>query len=122
MTSSQSGIFFEAAATPAMGIRLSSSEIGSGVDNIEVDEEGDLWIGAHPQLLTFVQHTEDASRFAPSQVIRVGDPDADAPLVEEVFLSLGEDLSGSSVGAVHGDRLLVGSVMDEGILDCRMNR
>ena len=95
-------------------------EIGSGVDNIEVNERGDLWIGAHPQLLTFMQHTEDASRFAPSQVIRVGDPDADAPLVEEVFLSLGEDLSGSSVGAVHGDRLLVGSVMDEGILDCRM--
>ncbi len=96
-------------------------EIGSGVDNIEVDPEGDLWIGAHPKLLSFVQHTGDASRIAPSQVIRVAAPGSDAPLVEEVLLSLGEDLSGSSVAAVQGDRLLVGSVMDDGILDCRIS-
>jgi arylesterase/paraoxonase len=97
-------------------------EIGTGVDNIEVDQEGNLWIGAHPKLLTFVQHTGDASRIAPSQVIRVGAPGTSAPLVEEVLLSLGEDLSGSSVASVHGDRLLVGSVMDDGILDCRISR
>jgi len=96
--------------------------IGSGVDNIEIDANGDLWIGAHPKLLTFVKHSGDASLLAPSQVIRVSHPDADSPVVEEVFLSLGEDLSGSSVGAVHGDRLLVGAVLDEGILDCRMTR
>jgi arylesterase/paraoxonase len=97
-------------------------EIGTGVDNIEVDPKGSLWIGAHPKLLTFVQHTRDASRSAPSQVIRVDDPDTGAPRVEEVLLSLGEDLSGSSVASVHGDRLLVGSVMDDGILDCRISR
>jgi hypothetical protein len=68
-----------------------------------------------------VQHTGDATRLAPSQVIRVGDPGTDAPRVEEILLSLGEDLSAASVGAVHGNRLLVGSVMDEGILDCRMS-
>ena len=102
--------------------RRGEIEIGSGVDNIEVDREGDLWIGAHPKLLSFVQHTGDASRIAPSQVIRVAAPGSDAPLVEEVLLSLGEDLSGSSVAAVQGDRLLVGSVMDDGILDCRISR
>jgi len=97
-------------------------EIGTGVDNIEVDPEGSLWIGAHPKLLTFVRHTGDASRFAPSQVIRIDDPATDAPRVKEVLLSLGEDLSGSSVAAVRGDRLLVGSVMDDGLLDCRISR
>jgi arylesterase/paraoxonase len=102
--------------------RRGAIEIRSGVDNIEVDQAGDLWIGAHPKLLTFVQHAGDASRLAPSQVIRVAAPDTNAPLVEEAFLSLGEDLSGSSVGAVYGDRLLVGSVLDDGILDCRINR
>jgi arylesterase/paraoxonase len=102
--------------------RRGTIEIGTGVDNIEIDPEGNLWIGAHPKLLTFVRHTGDASRHAPSQVIRVGNPDSEAPLVEEVLLSLGEDLSGSSVATVRGDRLLVGSVMDDGILDCRRNR
>jgi arylesterase/paraoxonase len=98
----------------------SAIEIGTGLDNIELDDEGDLWIGAHPKLLSFVQHTADESRAAPAQVIRVRDPGSDSPRVEEVLLSLGEDLSGSSVAAVRGDRLLVGSVMDDGILDCRM--
>ena len=96
--------------------------IGSGVDNIDIDEAGSLWIGAHPKLLTFVEHAGDASRLAPSQVIRVSAPETDSPVVEEIFLSLGADLSGSSVGAVHGDRLLVGAVLDDGILDCRMPR
>jgi arylesterase/paraoxonase len=97
-------------------------ETGTGLDNIELDEAGDLWIGAHPKLLSFVQHTADATRAAPSQVIRVRNPTSEAPLVEEVLLSLGEDLSGSSVASVYRDRLLVGSVMDDGILDCRMAR
>jgi arylesterase/paraoxonase len=99
-----------------------SIEIGSGVDNVEVDEAGDLWIGAHPKLLTFVQHAGDASRLAPSHIVRVGAPDSDALLVEEVFLSVGDDLSGSSVGAVWGNRLLIGAVFDDHILDCRMIR
>ena len=96
-------------------------ETGTGLDNIEIDREDALWIGAHPKLLTFVQHTSDASRIAPSQVIRITAPGSDAPRVEEVLLSLGEDLSGSSVAAVRGERLLVGSVMDDGILDCRIS-
>jgi arylesterase/paraoxonase len=109
---------------PASGMiqRRGVIPIGSGVDNIEIDAKGDLWIGAHPKLLTFVQHAEDAGQNAPAQILRVSDPNGDAPLVEEVLLSLGEDLSGSSVGAVYGDRLLVGSVFDDGILDCRMRR
>jgi arylesterase/paraoxonase len=96
-------------------------EIGSGVDNLELDAAGDLWIGAHPKLLSLVQHAADASQLAPSQIIRVGAPDSDAPLVEEVFLSRGDDLSGSSVGAAWGNRLLIGAVLDDHILDCRMS-
>jgi hypothetical protein len=52
----------------------------------------------------------------------VSDPGSDSPRVEEVFLSRGADLSGSSVAAVYGDRLLVGAVLDDHILDCRMSR
>jgi arylesterase/paraoxonase len=96
--------------------------VGSGVDNIEVDAAGDLWIGAHPKLLSFVQHAADASQHSPSQVIRVRAPDSPAPVIEEVFLSLGADLSGASVGAVYRDRLLVGAVLDDHMLDCRIER
>jgi arylesterase/paraoxonase len=96
--------------------------VGSGVDNIEIDEAGDLWIGAHPKLLRFVEHAGDASQHSPSQVIRVRAPDSADPVVEEIFVSLGADLSGASVGAVYRDRLLIGTVLDDHILDCRIKR
>jgi arylesterase/paraoxonase len=124
VASSTGGKVFVFAIDPESG-RLDERgaiEIGSGVDNIEVDEEGDLWIGAHPKLLTLMQHAGDASQLSPSQIIRVGAPTSDDPVVEEVFLSLGADLSGSSVGAHHGNRLLIGAVFDDHILDCRLGR
>jgi arylesterase/paraoxonase len=90
----------------------------TGVDNIELDADGNLWIGAHPQLLTFVKHAEDSANKSPSQVLKLG-PDFS---VEEVFLSDGNDLSGSSVAARTGQRLLIGSVFDSHLLDCRLER
>ena len=41
-------------------------------------------------------------------------------VVDEIYLDLGDQFSGSSVAAVHGERLLVGAIYDAGILDCRM--
>lgn len=124
VASTTGGSVFVFGIDPASGALEERGEIpvGSGVDNIEIDAAGDLWIGAHPKLLSFMQHAADPSRHAPSQVIRVRAPDSAAPVIEEVFLSLGSDLSGASVGAVYRDRLLVGAVLDDHILDCRMGR
>ena len=90
-------------------------DVGTGVDNIELDASGNLWIGAHPKLLTFVEHSKDAAKLSPSQVLRV---DPTTGEVEEIFLSDGTDLSGSSVAAKFGRRLLIGAVMDSKFLDC----
>jgi len=87
-----------------------------------VDDEGNLWVGAHPKLLTFVEYREDASKRSPSQVLKLT-PGAGASFsVSEVFLSDGSDLSASTVGARYGDRLLVGSVLDAKSLDCRLGK
>ncbi|MCC5866270.1 MAG: SMP-30/gluconolactonase/LRE family protein [Wenzhouxiangella sp.] len=46
--------------------------IGFGVDNIEVDPvSGDLWIGGHVKLLSFVRHMNSPAVPAPSQVVRI---------------------------------------------------
>jgi len=90
-------------------------DTGTGVDNIDVDDGGALWIGAHPKLLTFVEHSKDATLKSPSQVIRV---DPESGEVVEVMLDDGNLLSGSSVAARYGNRLLVGPVLDPGFLDC----
>jgi arylesterase / paraoxonase len=90
---------------------------GTGVDNIDVDEAGNLWIGAHPKMLRFVVHAQDPSKRSPSQVLHV-DVQVDPPEAETVWLSMGEDLSGSSVAAVRGDKMLIGSVFEPHILIC----
>jgi arylesterase/paraoxonase len=93
-------------------------ELGTGVDNIEIDRHGMLWIGAHPKLLSFVAHAGDPAKRSPSQVVWAHPDQALDPPVRTVFLSLGEELSGSSVGAPWGSRLLIGSVFEPHFLDC----
>jgi arylesterase/paraoxonase len=93
-------------------------EIGSGVDNIDVDGDGRLWVAAHPKLLTFVRHVSDPNALAPSQVFRI---EPASRRVTEVYLDLGSRLSGSSVAAFHEGRLLIGPVFDPRFLDCRLS-
>ena len=88
-----------------------------GPDNIEVAADGTLWIGAHPKLLRVEAHGQDAATLSPSQVLHVR---ADGR-VDEVLLDDGAKLSGSSVAVASGNRLLVGQIFDDGILDCTMD-
>lgn len=88
-------------------------------DNITIADDGALWIGAHPKLLTFTAYAKDASKRSPSQVFRLAQTDAGAWQTEDVWLSDGSDISGSSVALSVGEqRFLVGSVFDAWLLDC----
>jgi arylesterase/paraoxonase len=94
-------------------------DLDTGVDNIEIEPDGDLWIAAHPQLLTFVEHAEDHWTVSPSQVLRLTPRKVGGYEVEEVYLDTGEQISASSVAAARGNRLLIGAVFDSKFLDCR---
>jgi arylesterase / paraoxonase len=93
---------------------------GFGVDNIEVDADGMLWIGGHPKLLTFVRHAADPAVLAPSKVVRIAFTDDDVTH-ETVFVDDGALLSGASVAAYSAGRVLIGSVLDPHILDCTLS-
>jgi arylesterase/paraoxonase len=94
-----------------------SIDIGSGGDNIEVDDQGQLWIGAHPKLLAVPKHAADPNSPAPAQVLRVS---ADGKTVQEVYLSDGQPIAAASVGARFANRLLIGQIFGKGFLDCEM--
>ncbi|UCH22196.1 MAG: SMP-30/gluconolactonase/LRE family protein [Deltaproteobacteria bacterium] len=94
-------------------------KLGTGADNIEIDKEGGLWIGAHPKLLTFVQHAKDGSKISPSQVLNLTPRTGVGFNIEEVYLNRGEEISASSVAAVHNNRMLIGGVFDAKFLDCQ---
>ena len=101
--------------------RIGTIPAGTGVDNIELGPEGDLFVGAHPKLLAFVEYAGDRRRLSPSQVLRITSPAApDRAAVEEIFLGDGRYLSGSSVGAIWKNNLLIGSVFDQRFLLCEV--
>ncbi len=95
--------------------------IGGGADNIEIDADGNLWLGAHPKMLAVAGHMADPAKLSPSQVVRVTLWQRGEYEVTEVYLNDGSELSGSSVAAVRGRRLLIGQISGDGFLDCLMD-
>jgi arylesterase / paraoxonase len=95
--------------------------VDTGVDNIEVDEQGALWIGCHPQLLKFAGHAADERKFSPSQVLKLTPNTSGQYTAEEIFLNDGTSYSGSSVAAVYKNTMLIGSVFEKSILICTLN-
>ena len=91
--------------------------LDSGADNIEVDEDGNLWVGCHPKLLRFVANSKDSTQNSPTQVLKVNYKPG-ASVVEEIFLNDGTQYSASSVAAVSGPTLLIGSVFEKSLLWC----
>jgi len=93
--------------------------VGSGLDNIDVDEDGNLWIGAHPNLLAVTALRDDPAALSPSQALRISFA-GDEAKIDEIYLNRGDEISAVSVAARSGDRLLLGQIFGDGILDCTM--
>jgi arylesterase/paraoxonase len=98
-----------------------------GPDNLSWGPEGKLYIAGHPDLLRFALYATTATlrwglRTAPSQVIRL-EPAAPDPkaTIETVWRNDGSTLSASTVAAVAGDLMLVGTVHSDRIGVCRLN-
>ncbi|MES2795122.1 MAG: SMP-30/gluconolactonase/LRE family protein [Bacteroidota bacterium] len=99
------------------GDLVESDEIAiHGADNIEVDAEGNLWIGCHVNLLAFLEHSKDQTKLSPSEIIKISYQGKDAAKLESVYLNDGRPVSGSSVGAVYKNKLLIGTVFEDKIL------
>ena len=94
----------------------------TGVDNIEIDEFGALWVGCHPKLLDFVAHSKDKNKLSPSQVYKVKWFAPGDFCIEKIYEETGENLSGSSVAAARGHHLLIGPVFDDHFLWCRIGK
>lgn len=93
-------------------------------DNLNVDSDGSVWVAAHAKVLALFRHFADAGQPAPTRILRytpdgtAGGPVAGA--LEDVLVDSGERISAGSVGAAWGRRLLVGSITERKVLDCRL--
>lgn len=94
-------------------------ELGTAPDNLNVDADGVVWIAAHPKLLRFVGHSRDASKRAPTQVLRY-DPGNDAG-AEEIYADDGSRIAAGTVAARWRDQFLIGALLDKKVLICKPN-
>lgn len=89
---------------------------GTGVDNIELDQEGNLWIGAHPNLLRFGAYAKGKKATAPSEIIKITYRKQADYTVEKIYVENGDEMSGSTVAAILGNLIFTGNVMDDEFL------
>lgn len=104
------------------GTLLKSAEVDAdtGVDNIELDADGNLWIGCHPQLLKFVSHSKDESSQSPSEIIKLTKRGDGKFEQKTVYMNDGSEISASSVGAVYKNILLIGPVFQRHVVLAKM--
>jgi arylesterase/paraoxonase len=92
-------------------------------DNISADAQGRLIVAGHPSLIRVNQFRADPSKPSPSEVMRVTLDKAGVPAgYEIIFANDGGLIGASSSAAIVGKRLLIGSVLDDKMLDCQMNK
>ena len=92
---------------------LKSIPCDTGVDNIELDTNGDLWIGCHPNLMAFKSYSQGKKAKAPSEIIRLVYKQDGSHILESFFVDDGTNISASSTAAVFQNKVIVGNVMDD---------
>lgn len=93
-------------------------ELHSGPDNISVDEDGSLWVAAHPKLFTLLAHMRNERVPSPSEVLRLVRA-GDTWSVRQVYLTAGDEISAASVAVPVAGRVALGAIFGPGILLCR---
>ncbi len=97
-------------------------DCGTGVDNIEFDEEGNLWIGAHPNLLAFAAYERGNSEKSPSEIIKIEYRGTGDYTIEQVYMNDGSEMSATTVAVPFNDVIVTGTVMDAHFLVLKPNK
>ncbi|MEQ8470294.1 MAG: hypothetical protein RIC35_03875 [Marinoscillum sp.] len=91
-------------------------DASTGVDNIEFDADGKLWIGCHPNLMHFSYYMAGKSPTAPSEIVTIDYRGAGDYDVKSIFVDDGSTISASTVAVPFGNEVFIGSVMDEEVI------
>jgi arylesterase/paraoxonase len=98
--------------------RTGEMRVGTGVDNIDIDGDGDLWVAGAPKLLAFSAASADRAKQSPSAVWRVSARDGVLESAKTVYADLGGKASGGTVAVFAQGHLYIGTVFRPRILDC----
>ena len=113
-------VFARTAASGDLAL-LGHVDIGSAPDNLNVNADGTVWIAAHAKVLALIRHFGDAGSPAPTQILKLApNEDVGSMQAEQVYLNAGEQMSAGSVAAVLNNQMLIGSITERKVLQCRL--
>lgn len=98
-----------------------SLTLDAAPDRIALDNRGEVWVAGHANLFDWRNFTTDAQRRAPSQIFRVSLASGEPQEAQQVYGNDGSQIAAAGVGASLGKRLLIGSSLDNKLLDCTQN-
>lgn len=98
-----------------------SLTLDAAPDRITLDNRGEVWVGGHANLFHWRDFGADKGARAPSQLFRVSLSNGEPQEAAQVYGNDGQEIAGASVGATLGKRLLIGSSLDDRLLDCVQN-
>lgn len=101
--------------------KVYEQKVGTGVDNINIDREGNLWIARHPNLPALSRHMTESANISPSQVLSL-EPAGGSFKVNLVFNDDGKRISGASSAVYYDGRLLTGAAFDDKLLLCELGK
>ena len=86
----------------------------TGPDNLEEDEEGNIYFAAHKSMFRFLKHKDNADYPSPSQIFVIDKNDS----TKEIYANDGTEIPSSSTGLKYKDRLYISQVFNPFILSC----
>lgn len=93
-------------------------DIPGYADNIELLPDGSFLLGVHSKILDLLQNVSDPTHPSPSRIMRLTPDGRGSYAATDVYVNLGQEVSGASTGAAHGKRLLIGDIFETKFLDC----
>ncbi len=97
-------------------------DCNTGVDNIALDEERVLWVGCHPDLLSFTIYAGGSREVAPSEVIKVQYRGKGDYEVTTIAMDDGQNMSAATVAIPYKNKLYLGNVMDDHMIVLDMEK
>ena len=89
-------------------------DLKEGPDNLEEDEEGNIYFAAHKSMFRFLNHKDNSNYPSPSQIFVMDKNET----VKEIYANDGTEIPSSSTGLRYKNRLYISQVFNPYLLSC----
>ena len=93
--------------------KLKEIQCKMGVDNINIDNNGNLWVAGHPNLLIYQEYAQRKRKTSPSEIVKINQDNNNEFHKQSIYLEDGTLISGSTVACSFGAFTIIGSALDD---------